>query len=231
MNKKLTRQDWEALSAYVDQELSPREIRRLEKRLQSELHLLEAYHKLRRTKDTLRRAPRFNAPRNFTLTPEMVGDVRRKPAPRKMPVFFRTAAAFATVLLAVVLVFDFGSMMLNPRVASAPEMMLQKDMEEPQLEAAVEEEQPQPEAMAVEKTQVVEEEREAGDAEVNDALAEEESAPTAELAPSPAPLPAREPVRPETRTLSTLRQVEIILVGLMVVFGGAALLTSKRRQR
>ncbi len=72
MNSKISSRDWEALSAYLDDALPPREQARLETRLGEEPALQEALASLERTRSTLRAAPRLRAPRNFTLTPEMV---------------------------------------------------------------------------------------------------------------------------------------------------------------
>ncbi len=72
MKSKVSARDWEALSAYLDDALPPRERERLEARLRSEPALKEALTSLERTRFVLRAAPRLRAPRNFTLTPEMV---------------------------------------------------------------------------------------------------------------------------------------------------------------
>ncbi len=72
MKPKVSARDWETLSAYLDDALPPRERERLEARLRSEPALKDAMASLERTRFVLRAAPRLRAPRNFTLTPEMV---------------------------------------------------------------------------------------------------------------------------------------------------------------
>ena len=73
MKRSLNRQDIEALSAYLDGQLPGRERRKLEARLRQEPDLKQAYEDLRLTRAVLRRAPKIQRRRNFTLTPEMLG--------------------------------------------------------------------------------------------------------------------------------------------------------------
>lgn len=120
----IPRRDWEALSAYVDGELSKRATTQIEKRLQSEPALQIALSKLQRTQKILSRSPRMLAPRDFRLTPEMVGQTvptGSKP-PRRAKLFsaFRMAATLASVLLVAVLVLDFGSGTMSSDLAMAP---------------------------------------------------------------------------------------------------------------
>lgn len=70
---RISNRDLEALSAYLDGETSSVEEQNLEARLKSEEQLRQALGELRRTRMILRAAPRVRAPRNFTLTPRMVG--------------------------------------------------------------------------------------------------------------------------------------------------------------
>ena len=73
MKTKLSTRDRQALSAYLDGQLAPRQRRRLEERLQQEPALQDALDGLRHTRSILRSQPKLRAPRNFTLTPEMAG--------------------------------------------------------------------------------------------------------------------------------------------------------------
>lgn len=75
----IDRNDAESLSAYLDGNLTPGERERLEARLQGEPALRAELDSLFRTRDLLRSAPRYRAPRNFTLTPEMAGIPAEKP--------------------------------------------------------------------------------------------------------------------------------------------------------
>ena len=119
MTMKISPHDWETLSAYIDGELSARAKKHLEARLQSEPALRNALENLRRTKNILRRAPRALAPRNFTLTPEMVGQSAKPRRSRLFPAF-RLAAMLASVFLAAVLVLDFGGGIIGSQMAAAP---------------------------------------------------------------------------------------------------------------
>ncbi len=109
MMREMTNREWEALSAYLDNELTSKERVNLEIRLQQDQDLRLALKELRRTRIVLRSQPKMRAPRNFTLTPEMAGiRTSKRPASRAYP-FFRFASALATMVLVLVLVGDFFS--------------------------------------------------------------------------------------------------------------------------
>ncbi len=88
--------DIELLSSYLDGRLSPSESARLESRLSSDPELASVLNDLRAARSVLRKLPSRKAPRNFTLTRQMVG--LKPPLPRSYS-FFRFSTAFATVLL------------------------------------------------------------------------------------------------------------------------------------
>ena len=71
--------DVEQLSAYLDGQLSPSDAARLQHRITSEPGMASALENLRESRDILRRLPHRRAPRNFLLTPRMVG--RKPPLP------------------------------------------------------------------------------------------------------------------------------------------------------
>jgi hypothetical protein len=107
MMREMTNREWEALSAYLDNELAPKERANLETRLKQDQDLRMALQELRRTRIVLRSQPKMRAPRNFTLTPEMAGIKQQsRPASRAYPLF-RLASALATIALVLVLVGDF----------------------------------------------------------------------------------------------------------------------------
>lgn len=101
---KLSDRDLETLSAYLDGEISSRDRERLEARLRSDPALQEYLEGLRRTRAAVRGLPALRAPRNYYLTPQMVGQ-ERKPS-RLFPVFSFASAA-ATVLFVLLLVGDY----------------------------------------------------------------------------------------------------------------------------
>ncbi len=107
MNKR----DLELLSSYVDGQLSPSDSARLEGRLSTDPDLRTVLDDLRGTRRLLRGLPMRKAPRNFTLTPRMVG--KNPPLPRSYPAF-RLVSALATLLL----FFTFGLNFLAPQMAS-----------------------------------------------------------------------------------------------------------------
>lgn len=101
--------DVEKLSAYLDGQLKPSEKARLESRLQSDPELASILKELRQTRGLLRQLPQRRAPRNFTLTPKMVG--QKPPLPRTYPVF-----RFATVLATLLLFFTIATNFMAPRL-------------------------------------------------------------------------------------------------------------------
>lgn len=108
--------DLEILSAYLDGQLSASENKRLETRLKSDPSLRSALDELGCTRNLFRRLPHRRSPRNFMLTPKMVG--LRPPMPHLYPVF-RLAATIATLLL----IFTFAANLTLPLV-SAPQMAM-----------------------------------------------------------------------------------------------------------
>ncbi len=107
MTKYITSRDWEALSAYLDGYLTQKERQRLEERLLHSAELKYGLEELRRTRQVLRSQPKMRAPRNFTLTPDMVGVKTTRPSdPRIYPVM-RLASVLASILLVLVVVGDF----------------------------------------------------------------------------------------------------------------------------
>jgi anti-sigma factor RsiW len=108
----MNRRDLEQLSAYLDGELRPSDLAKMEKRLQSDLELESALQDLRATRTLLRSLPRRKSPRNFTLTRKMAG--QNPPLPRTYPLF-RLATMVATLLLFFTFgVNTFGSQMASP---------------------------------------------------------------------------------------------------------------------
>jgi hypothetical protein len=101
--------DVEKLSAYLDGQLKVSEIARLEARLQTEPELASALKNLREARGVLRGLPQRRAPRNFILTPKMVGS--KPPMPRSYPVF-----RFATVLATLFLFLTFATNFIAPRL-------------------------------------------------------------------------------------------------------------------
>ena len=109
----MNHRDVEQLSAYLDGQLNPFDSARLETRLASDLALASALDALRESRSLLRRMPKRRAPRNFLLTPKMVGI--KPPLPRAYPIF-----RFATVVATLLFAFSFLNIRPIPLGASAP---------------------------------------------------------------------------------------------------------------
>lgn len=109
--------DVEFLSAYLDGQLKPVEVERLESRLKSDQDLAAVLEQLRSTRGLLRQLPSRRAPRNFTLTPQMAGI--KPPVPRSY-----SALRFATVLATLLFIISVAINGLVPvassRLAAAP---------------------------------------------------------------------------------------------------------------
>jgi len=97
----MNQRDLELLSSYLDGQLNPSDVNRLESRLKSDPQLASVLTDLRATRNLLRKLPQRRAPRNFTLTRKMVG--QNPPLPRAYPIF-----RFATALATLLFIFSFG---------------------------------------------------------------------------------------------------------------------------
>ncbi len=131
MKSTLPPRDWQALSDYLDGQLSPEKKLHLESRLKAEASLRNALDELRRTRAILRNAPRLRAPRNFTLTSAMV-----KASPPRRPFWtpftlLRLSSATAALLLILVFLGDYlsGGFGAVP-VALAPDRSVQRQAQE-----------------------------------------------------------------------------------------------------
>lgn len=105
----MNQRDLELLSTYLDGQLTPSDATRLEARLLVEPDLRSVLRDLRSARSMLRQLPMRKAPRNFRLTPKMVGN--NPPLPRVYPAF-RFTSALATILLFL----SFGLNFLRPQL-------------------------------------------------------------------------------------------------------------------
>lgn len=108
----MKQRDLELLSSYLDGQLSPTDVTRLEARLLVEPDLRSVLRDLRSARTMLRQLPMRKAPRNFRLTPKMVG--KNPPLPRAYPAF-RFTSALATILLFL----SFGLNFLRPQLLAS----------------------------------------------------------------------------------------------------------------
>src|SRR5829696_4073093 len=107
----MNNRDLELLSSYLDGQLKPSESARLEARLSTDSDLRAVLDDLRAARRLLRQLPMRKAPRNFTLTPKMVG--KNPPLPRSYPAF-----RFVTALASLLLFFSLGLNFLVPQMAA-----------------------------------------------------------------------------------------------------------------
>lgn len=99
--------DIENLSAYLDGQLSASDAAQMEARLKSDPELESALRDLSAARGILRKLPARKAPRNFTLTRQMVG--LKPPLPRSYPLF-----RFATVFAAILFMCSFTANTVTP---------------------------------------------------------------------------------------------------------------------
>ncbi len=117
MTTQITPPQWEALSSYLDNQLTPQERARLETHLKQDAELRQALEDLRRTRALLRSQPLLRAPRNFTLSPAMAGvrtGARRSPSAGPYPIL-RLASALATIFFVLLTVGDFAVRTFGPQ--------------------------------------------------------------------------------------------------------------------
>ena len=120
---KMSKRDWVLLSSYLDGELNPKELKKIEERLTNEPVLQFALEELHQTKLTLQQTPKLKVPRNFFLTQAMV-NMRARPQPARR---YRLASALMTFMLIGILVLDFGRTFVSGSMAPAApkEVMLE----------------------------------------------------------------------------------------------------------
>ncbi len=112
----MNQRDLELLSSYLDGQLKPSDSARLERRLSLDPDLRAVLDDLRSARGLLRQLPMRKAPRNFTLTPKMVG--KSPPLPRTYPTF-KFVTALATVLLFFTLGINFMAVQMAAPASSA----------------------------------------------------------------------------------------------------------------
>lgn len=106
-DRPLSPQDLEILSAYLDNQLAAGEVKRLETRLVENDGLRATLDDLKHTRHMLRALPKMRAPRNFTLSAQMAGEIRQ---PRRsfwqLGSSWVMVSAVAVMLLMVTLMGD-----------------------------------------------------------------------------------------------------------------------------
>lgn len=133
---KITTRDWIQLSSYLDGEMNPQDLKRLEDRIKNDPALQLALEELRQTKITLGATPTLKVPRNFKLTLEMVSSRTR---PRQVRAY-RVAAALMSFMLIGVLVLDFGrGFMMGAMAPAAPKEVMLEALPESAAADALEE--------------------------------------------------------------------------------------------
>jgi hypothetical protein len=139
MTTKISNREWEALSAYLDGQLSSRDRTRLEESLKERAELRAALDELRRTHLVLRSQAGMRAPRNFILTPEMAGIKRARPALSPLFPVMRFATVLAAAIFVLVLAGDFLTRGQEPalfQVASRSSVVNQPMMAAPLSKSA-----------------------------------------------------------------------------------------------
>jgi len=127
MRKVLSSKDWELISSYLDDELTPREKVRVEERLNTRSEYREALEGLQRTKAILHKAPVHKVPRNFTLTAAMVPPLK---APR-----WTFTMQWSSAVAALVAVFMFAYQLVPGLSTGAMRTASEEAANEPSLNA------------------------------------------------------------------------------------------------
>ena len=128
--QQLSPQEWQLLSAYLDNQVSTAERNQIEKQLTSDAAYRQAAESLRQTRTVIRGMPLRRVPHNFTLTPDMVK------ARRKWGIFpaLRLSSAFAALASVVLFALQLLPGMMNvaaPAAApAAPDAMALSSAEE-----------------------------------------------------------------------------------------------------
>jgi hypothetical protein len=123
MKRDISPQEIQALSSYLDGQLSISEKTRLEARLTADTRLKSTLEEMQKTRLLLRSLPRHRAPRNFTLSRSMV------PARPMLPLFpaFRMASIVAGLLMAAAFMGQFALGRATQFAAPAPTQMVLRE--------------------------------------------------------------------------------------------------------
>ena len=127
----MKQRDIEILSSYLDGQLSSADAARLEARLRTDPEMRSVLQDLRGARSLLRQLPMRKAPRNFTLTPKMVG--KNPPLPRSYPLF-----KFSATLASILLFFTIGLNILGPQLAAQIHAAMQAAAANPEAVAQAE---------------------------------------------------------------------------------------------
>jgi hypothetical protein len=122
---KVSRRDIEALSSYLDGELSPTERTELVRRMRQDTGLQEELKNLQQARSVLRALPKARAPRNYTLKPHMLGLPITQPRRNLFPAA-RLVTVLATIFFIVVVGSDLitgGYLPFKGGIAAVPEMV------------------------------------------------------------------------------------------------------------
>lgn len=149
MKNHISRRDWQRLSAYVDGQLPKNQQARLRQRLSEEPALQLALDDLRLMRSGLRELPKMRAPRNFSLTPEMIGQRKRS---ARIYTSFRLASVLSSLLFILVMFGDIFTLGYSGQQLSVPvaeSVAPAAPIEEKELEEAPESEMAEPSFSAV----------------------------------------------------------------------------------
>lgn len=123
----LTERDYDLLSLYIDDALTPPERRAIESRLKSDAEFRAELDALRRTVALVKSLPEMVAPRDLRLTPKIAADVlaelkAAQPAPKTRPTMIYRLTTIAAAAASLVLVFAGALTLLQPGMSPRPAM-------------------------------------------------------------------------------------------------------------
>jgi hypothetical protein len=121
----LTERDYDLLSLYIDDALTPPERRAVESRLASDAEYRAELDALRQTIALVKSLPEMVAPRDLRLTPKMAADVlaelkAAQPAPRPRRTVIQTLTTFAAAAASLVLVLAGALTLMRPGTIDQP---------------------------------------------------------------------------------------------------------------
>ena len=120
MNVNVTPDDWEMLSAYLDNQLPPSEKLEIERQLDQRSELRQTYQELRQLKFAFKSLPSKKAPRNYTISP--IEKKEKTPIFRLLVPAFGFSSAVAAILLAISIFFQLSPS--GNMISQAPEPAL-----------------------------------------------------------------------------------------------------------
>ena len=119
MTEQLSKNDYELINSYLDQELDRKDVLKFAGRMAEDPKISAEVEDLMKVKAMVKELPTVTPPRNYILTRAMAEEARPKPWWERLFPVFRTAAAFCALALAFTFLFPMFRQQQNNEKSAA----------------------------------------------------------------------------------------------------------------